>query len=115
MRYKSELYKKEQINLSNKIINILELDENGQIILYHLDNDKNKTDKIMALTPELRKYFAYENVVGLARPEVVKRPWLSIIRHITKLTYSMNSKDKQLSINGKMIRTKIYTFGIKTK
>ena len=39
---------------SNKIINILELNEKGQIILHHLDNDKNKTDKIMALIPNLQ-------------------------------------------------------------
>lgn len=110
MRYKSELYKKEQIEISNKIINILELNEKGQIILHHLDNDKNKTDKIMALIPNLRKYFAYDDIVGISRPNNVKRPWLSIIRHVTKLTHTMISKDKQLNVNGKLIRTKMYTF-----
>jgi hypothetical protein len=110
MRYKSELYKKEQIELSNEIINILELDENRQIILYHLDNDKNKTNKIMSLIPELRKYFMYKNIVGIENPEQLKRPWLSIIRHITKLTHNMISKDKQLIVSEKIVRTKIYTF-----
>ena len=114
MRYKSELYNKEQINLSNKIINILELDENSQIILYHLDTDKNKTDKIIALTPELRKYFAYDDIVGISRPNNVKRPWLSIVRHVTKLTHTMISKDKQLTVNGKTLRTKLYTFNKKS-
>ena len=110
MRYKSELYKKEQIELSNKIIDILELDQHNQVILYYLDNDKQKTDKIMALVPELRKYFTFYHIVGLESPEAVKRPWLSIIRNITKLTHNMTYKDKQLTINGKIIRSKIYTF-----
>ncbi len=55
MRNKSDLYKSEQIKISNKIIEILELDENEQIILYHLDHDKIKTDRIMALIPDIRK------------------------------------------------------------
>jgi hypothetical protein len=110
MRYKSELYKKEQLLLSNKIIDILQLDGNGQIILYYLDNDKTKTDKILALLPELRKYFAFHSIVGLESPEKLKRPWLSIIRQITKLTHIMSFKDKQLTINGKIIRSRIYTF-----
>jgi hypothetical protein len=110
MKYKSELYKKEQINLSNKIINILGLNENGQIILYHLDNDKNKTDKIMLLLPDLRKYFMFKNINGIENPNKLKRPWLSIIRHITKITYNMVSKDRHLMIDGNTIRTKIYTF-----
>lgn len=110
MRYKSELYKKEQIELSNNIINILGLDQNNQVILYYLDNDKQKTDKIMALIPDLRKYFTFYHIVGLESPETVKRPWLSIVRHITKITHKMSYKDKQLTINGKIIRSKIYTF-----
>jgi len=110
MKLKSELYKKEQIDLSNKIINILELDENNQIILYHLDNDEKKINKIMDLIPELRKYFSFCNISGLEKTETSKRPWLSIIRQITKLTHEMNYKDKQLTINGKKIRSRIYTF-----
>jgi hypothetical protein len=92
------------------IINILELDEKGQITLYRLDNDKNKTDKIISLVPELRKYFAYDDIVGISRTENVKRPWLSIVRHVTKMTHTMISKDKHLTINDKTLRNKLYTF-----
>ena len=46
MKLKSLLYKQEQDELVNKIINILELDNDNSIILYNLDNDKNKQDKI---------------------------------------------------------------------
>jgi len=110
MRYKSELYKKEQLQLSNKIIDILELDKNNQIVLYYLCNDKPKTDKIMALIPELRKYFSFHSIVGLETPEKAKRPWMSIIRQVTKLTHTLAYKDKQITIDGKKIRTHIFTF-----
>ena len=42
MKLKSILYKKEQYELVNKIINILELDNENSIILFNLDNDKIK-------------------------------------------------------------------------
>ena len=110
MKLKSELYKDEQIKLSNKIIDILELDENNQIILYNLDNDENKINKIIGLTPELRKYFSFRDISGLEKTETKKRPYLSIIRQITKLTHEMDYKDKQLTINGNKIRSRVYTF-----
>ena len=59
MKLKSELYKEEQENILNKIINILELDDNNSIILYNLDNDKIKQDKILELIPEIRKFFSF--------------------------------------------------------
>lgn len=110
MRLKSELYKEQQIELSNKIITVLELDNDGQIILYHLDNNKEKIDKIMALIPDLRKYFAFGFIRGIENPTKLKRPYLSIIRQVTKLTHTMTTKDKQLNINGKIIRSRLLTF-----
>ena len=113
MKLKSELYKDEQMQLSNKIIDILELDKNNQIVLYYLDNDSQKINEIMKLVPELRKYFSFSCINGLERTETTKRPWLSIIRQITKLTHEMNYKDKQLTIKGEKIRSQIYTFNKK--
>lgn len=110
MRLKSELYRKEQFILANKIIDILQLDENHQTILYHLDNDKEKQDRIINLIPELRKYFSFSNMKGIESPEILKRPYLSIIRQITKLTHNMSGKDKQITIDGKAIRTRLLTF-----
>jgi hypothetical protein len=46
MKLKSILYKKEQDEIINKIIDILVLDNNNSIILYELDNDKIKQDNI---------------------------------------------------------------------
>jgi hypothetical protein len=110
MRAKSELYKKEQIILSNKIINILNLDEHKSIILYYLDNDTDKINKILELIPELRKYFAFGYIKGLEYPDLLKRTWLSIVRQVTKITHTLSSKDKQITIDGKHIRTRLFTF-----
>lgn len=110
MRFKSELYKEQQLELSNKIIDILELDEYGCIILYKLDNDNAKTDKIMSLIPELRKYFAFGFIRGIENPTQLKRPYLSIIRQVTKITHTLTTKDKQITINGKIIRSRLLIF-----
>jgi len=113
MRLKSELYKNEQIQIMNQIINILQLDDDNGFILYKLDNDLEKQKNIMELLPIIRKYFTYTHIVGVKEPEKVKRPYLSIIRHITKLEYKMLSCDYRLKINNEEIRTKKYIF-IKT-
>jgi len=110
MKLKSELYKKEQQEIMNKIIEILNLDENNSITLYELDNNKKKHDEILKLTPDIRKYFTFTCIKGVQNPEKVKRPWLSIIRHISKLQYNMISSDYTIKNDSKNIRTKNYIF-----
>lgn len=110
MRKKNEVYKNEQLYLSHKIIEILNLNKNNQILLYDLDNDKNKQQQILDLVPELRKYFSFRNMVGVENPEKLKRPYMSIIRHITKLTHTITHKQKKITINHKPIVTSLYTF-----
>jgi hypothetical protein len=113
MKLKSILYKKEQYELVNKIINILELDNNNSIILYNLDNDKNKQYKILELIPEIRKYYSFSTIIGASEPTKAKRPYLSIIRQLTKSKYIMKSCDHRIKVNDKDIRTKQYLFIIK--
>lgn len=110
MRLKSILYKKEQDELIDMIINILELDHENSIILYNLDNDKTKQDKILELIPEIRKYYSFSTIIGASEPTKAKRPYLSIIRQLTKSKYKMNSYDYRINNNGKEIRTKKYIF-----
>lgn len=109
MKLKSELYKKEQDELCNKIINILQLD-NNLMILYELDNDENKKQNIMNLIPDLRKYFSFTKIIGINEPTKAKRPYLSIIRQITKKRYKMNSYDYRIKKDNTEIRTKKYIF-----
>jgi hypothetical protein len=114
MKLKSILYKKEQEKLVNKIINILELDNTNSIILYDLDNDKNKQNKILELIPEIRKYYSFSTIIGASEPNKAKRPYLSIIRQLTKSKYKLNSYDYRIKQDGKEdIRTKKYFFELK--
>jgi|SaaInlStandDraft_1057018.scaffolds.fasta_scaffold04052_9 hypothetical protein len=48
MRFKKELYIKEQEELADKIIKILDLKENS-ITLYDLDNDEDKKQNLYQL------------------------------------------------------------------
>ena len=111
MKLKSILYKKEQDELVDKIINILELDNENSIILYNLDNDKTTQDKILELIPEIRKYYSFSTIIGASEPTKAKRPYLSIIRQLTKSKYKLNSYDYRIKQDNKEdIRTKKYIF-----
>ena len=114
MKLKSLLYKQEQDELVNKIINILELDNYNSIILYNLDNDQNKKNKILELIPEIRKYYSFSTIIGASEPDKAKRPYLSIIKQITKSKYKINSYDYRIKQEDKEdIRTKKYIFELK--
>jgi hypothetical protein len=113
MKLKSELYKSEQYEICDKIIDILQLDNDKSITLYELDNDKVKQQKILDLIPDIRKYFSFGSIVGASEPEHTKRPWLSIIRHITKIKYQLIYGDYTKKINDTRIRTKRYIFLLK--
>jgi hypothetical protein len=113
MRLKSELYKKEQHEIIDKICDILDLETKNIYTLYELDNNKKIQEKIMELIPEIRKWFSFNNMKAVGEPEKIKRPWLSIIKFFTKTKYILESKDFQFTENGKYIRTHKYIF-IKT-
>jgi len=114
MRLKSELYKTEQLQLCDKIIEILQLDDSRSTTLYELDTNKKKQKKILDLIPDIRKYFSFTLIIGASEPEKVKRPWLSIIRCITKLKYEMVHGDYVLKKDNEKIRTKRYVFLVKS-
>lgn len=111
MKLKSELYRKEQHDIMNKLISILQLDPFNSITLYDLDNDINKQNQIMNLIPELRKYFTFNCIEGVKDPTTIKRPYLSIIKHIIKLEYKLSKKCCQITIaNNQKIFTTKYIF-----
>jgi hypothetical protein len=113
MRLKSELYKKEQEEIIDKICNILDLENRNTYTLYELDNNVEIQKKIMELIPEIRKRFSFNGIKAVGEPEKIKRPWLSIIKYFTKTKYKIESKDFQFTEHGKYIRTHKYIF-IKT-
>ncbi len=110
MRLKSELYKKEQEMIVDKIIKILDLTQKHTYTLYELDKNENIQNNIMQLIPEIRKYFSFNGLKAVGEPKRIKRPWLSIIKHLIKSKYNIKSKDFQFTENGKYIRTHAYSF-----
>jgi glycerol dehydrogenase-like iron-containing ADH family enzyme len=110
MKLKSLLYEKEQTEIINEIISILDM-EGNTITLYELDNDSDKTQKIVDLIPTIRKYYAFNNIKAVAEPEKIKRPWLSIIKQLCKEKYTISRKDHRIYQEyGTVIRTILYTF-----
>lgn len=110
MRLKSELYKKEQEDIMNKIINILELDDDHSTTLYEMDNNLEMQNKITTLIPDIKKYFSSSYIDGIKAPSRIKRPYLSIIKHIVKLKYNIYNSDCRIIVDGKKIRTTRYVF-----
>ena len=111
MNLKSILYRQEQEEIIEKIIDILQLDDNSSITLYDLDTDKDKQNKIMNMIPDIRKFFSFSTIIGASEPTKAKRPYLSIIRQLTKSKYKLNSYDYRIKQDGKEdIRIKKYIF-----
>lgn len=108
MRLKSELYQKEQEEIVDKVIEILELDKDNSITLYELDNDKDKQEKILELSIPIRKYFTYTGISGVK--ETMKRQWLSIIKNVCKLKYNILSTCYMLKVGDTKVKTMRYHF-----
>ena len=108
MRLKSELYKKEQEEIVNKIVKILDLENKTEYTLYELDKNEEIQKQIMELIPEIRKYYAFNNLKAVGEPNKRKRPWLSIIKNLLKSKYTINSIDFRMMDNDVEIRTHKY-------
>jgi len=80
----SEKYQKEREEICNKIISILDLKENKNFLLYDLDNDLEKHNKILELKEEIQKYFACSTISSFKPNFECKRPYLNIIRSILR-------------------------------
>ena len=114
MRYKSQLYAKEQEETVESIIGILKLDEENSTTLYQLEHDEDKKKRLMDLVPTIRKFFSFSGCWGVSEPSKLQRPWLSLIRIITKSHYQMYSLDYVLKQDEKRNRTKRYVFTKRT-
>jgi len=112
MRLKSELYKKEQEEIVDKIIIILDLENKNTYTLYELDNNEEIQNKIIKLIPEIRKWFSFNNMKAVGEPSKRKRPWLSITKYLTKEKYNLESKEYRFfnEKENKYLRTQKYIF-----
>ena len=62
----------------------------------------------MELIPYIRKYFSINSIKAVKKPHRIKRPWLSIIKQITKIKYSIIAKDHRIKICDIVERTILY-------
>lgn len=53
----------------------------------------------MNLIPELRMYFAFGKIIGISEPDQVKRPYLSLIKMITRSKYRLFKSDYRIPNN----------------
>ena len=98
--------KKKQEEIVDKIIKILDLENRTEYTLYELDKNEEIQKKIMELIPEIRKYYAFNNMKAVGEPNKRKRPWLSIIKILLKTKYNIVSSDYRMLDNCVEIRTK---------
>lgn len=110
MRLKNELYHEEQLDINKELIDILELKDKNSFILYELDHDEILKSKIMSLLPKIRTFYSMSKITAISTPERIKRPYISIIRHILKKDYDILSTEHTLKLEEKNIRTKRYVF-----
>ena len=100
MRIKlSEKYQTEREDICNKLLNILELN-NGTFILYDLDKDIEKQNKILDMKDEIHKYFACSTISSFKPNFDCKRPYLNIVRSILrKQKYTFIGNDFTMKID----------------
>ena len=106
---KEHKYKKEQEELLNKLLLILNYNNDYTFYLYDLDNKIELQNSIIGLSDDIRKYYPSSTCMGV-NGQNCKRPYLSIIRYILKFhNKELYFMDFTLEIeNKKTIRTKKY-------
>lgn len=77
-------YDKERLEVLHKIFNILGINENNnKFLLHELDNDKKKQEEILALEPEIKKYFICGKW-NCFTDSTIKRKYLSFVKNVVK-------------------------------
>jgi hypothetical protein len=85
MRIKlSDKYQTEREHICNRIIDILGLKDDKTFLLYDLDNDIEKQNKIIEMKEEIQQYFACSTISSFKPNFECKRPYLNIIRGILR-------------------------------
>ncbi len=102
-------YEKEQQEILDKLLEILNYNNDYTFYLYDLDNKIKLQESIIDLSNDIRKYYPSSSCMGI-NGKKCKRPYLSIIRYIIKFhNKELYFMDYTLEIeNGKTIRTKKY-------
>ena len=62
----------------------MDLENKTEYTLYELDKNEEIQKQIMKFIPEIRKYYSFNGIKPVGEPNKIKRPWLSIIKHLIK-------------------------------
>jgi len=105
---KKDLYTNERNNIIKLLSIILEMTpENMSFYLYHIENDLEKQKQIIALEPQIKKYFKCGTWSYFAKN--TKKGYLSLIRSIFKdMGFSITRNNTTLSINSELVNTQLY-------
>ena len=90
---KDDKYKKEQKETIDKLLKILDVGDAKRFVLYEIEHNKDKIDKINKLTEDIKKYFPCKNIGGAKEPEKFNRPWLFVIRQVLINLFQKNPSD----------------------
>ena len=109
MRVKlSDKYQNEREKICNKLIEILQLDENNNFLLYDLEEDNNKQQNILEMKEEIKKYFAVSCISSFKPNFKCKRPYLNIVRSILRQqNYTFEGSDYSLKFDNGLIKRTI--------
>jgi hypothetical protein len=66
----------------------------------------------MDLIGRIRTFFTYRLIRGLVYPENCKRPWLTIIKHMTKIKYKLEKKVFYLKVDNERFHSIKYSFNL---
>ena len=102
-------YKKEQEDTLNKLLEILNYNNDYTFYLYDLDNKIELQESIITLSDDIKKYYPASSCRGVNGQKCI-RPYLSIIRFLLKFhNKEFYTMDYRLDIDDKKnIRTKKY-------
>ena len=109
---KKELYKKEQEEILDKINNILGISkDNNTIILYDLENDADKRDKLLALSDDIQKAFC-SSKWGFFTKDICKNNHVLLVKSVFKaMDLTIIPNPYFIVSNNNKIRTTKYKIG----
>ncbi len=108
----SDKFQNEREQICEKLISIIELDDNNSFLLSELDDNVEKQNKILEMKSEIQQYFACSTISAFKPNFECKRPYLNIIRSILrKQGYTFIVNDYTIKVNGVPMKTiKYYIF-----
>ena len=107
---KSEQFGDQQMEIAEKIAEILDLKNVQSYTLDELDQNIDIQTRIEELIPEIHKWFACNNFKAIRKPDSVKRKWLSIIKQVVPMKYDIEKVFIRYKVDKKWFSTPKYIF-----